>query len=44
MRIAFDEELDFMDEVFKLKVYHQKCLSVKISVIENGDVQDVKEK
>lgn len=43
MRIAFDEEIDFMDEVLKLKVYHQKCLSV-ISDIENGDVQDVKDK
>lgn len=43
MRIAFDEEFDFMDEVFKLKVYHQKRLSV-ISDIENGDEQDVKDK
>lgn len=43
MRIAFDEAFDFMDEVFKLKVYHQKRLSV-ISDIKNSDEQDVKDK
>lgn len=43
MRIAFDKEFDFMDEVFKLKEYYQKCFNV-VSDIENGDVQDVNDK
>lgn len=43
LKLTFDPEIDFIDEVHKLKVYHQKCLDV-ISVIESSDLSDVREK
>lgn len=43
LRLTFDPEIDFIDEVHNFKVYHQKCLSV-INVIESSDLSDEREK
>lgn len=43
LKIAYDPEFEFYDEVHKLKTYHEQSINV-IRVIEDSDLSDVREK